>query len=163
MQRVVLFIITFLFWLILTGFSLNPAELAVGGVVSLVSTLLFQDIFSLNIKTALNPRRIFLFFFGYIPAFIYYCVKANFDVAGRILHPALPIHPGIIKVKTNLTSPTARTWLANTLTLIPGTLPLDIIGDSLYLHWINVKTLDETRATEILVKKFDALIKEIAE
>ena len=63
---------------------------------------------------------------------------ANLDVAYRVLHPKMPIRPGIVEVKHGIESDMGKLLLANAITLTPGTLSMDYIDDSLYIHWINV-------------------------
>jgi multicomponent Na+:H+ antiporter subunit E len=63
---------------------------------------------------------------------------ANLDVAFRVLHPKIPIRPGIVKVKPGIRSDMGKLILANSITLTPGTLSVDYIDDELYIHWINV-------------------------
>jgi len=79
------------------------------------------------------------------------------------LHPRLPINPGIVKVKTKLTTDTALTFLANSITLTPGTMSVDIDKDNgiLYIHWIDVKTKDVESATKIIVERFEKILKKI--
>ncbi len=101
---------------------------------------------------------------AYIPYFFWYCILANFDVAYRVLHPKMPIKPGIVKVKTNLKSDAGRTFLANSITLTPGTLSVDITDEGyLYVHWINVKTIDIEEASKEIVAKFEYFLKHIYE
>lgn len=103
-----------------------------------------------------------VWFIYYILIFIWECLKANLDGAYRIVHPKLLINPGIVKVKTRLKSDLGLTFLANSLTLTPGTMVVDIDKDKgfLYVHWIDVKAQDIDKATELIVKKFeDILIK----
>ena len=111
-----------------------------------------------------HPRRYFWFIY-YIPFFIWECIKANFDVAYRVIHPRRPINPGIVKVKTNLKSDTALTFLANSITLTPGTLSVDIDQEKgfLYVHWINVKDKDIQEASRIIVERFERILRRIFE
>jgi multicomponent Na+:H+ antiporter subunit E len=53
--------------------------------------------------------------------------------------------------------------LANTITLTPGTLTVDVIGEYLYIHWIDVVTKDIEEATKIIAGDFENLIKSIVE
>jgi multicomponent Na+:H+ antiporter subunit E len=97
--------------------------------------------------------------------FIWECIKANIDVAYRVLHPSLPINPGIIKIKTNLKSDTALTFLANSITLTPGTMTVDIDGDNgiLYIHWIDVKAKETEAATQTISERFEKVLAKIFE
>ena len=83
------------------------------------------------------------------------------DVARRVLSPSLPINPGIVEVKTQLKSPMARMILTNSITLTPGTLTIDIVDDSIFIHWIDVKSTDKTEATAKIVKRFENIISKI--
>ena len=67
--------------------------------------------------------------------------KANIDVAYRVITGK--INPGIVKISPNLKSDAAITLLANSITLTPGTLSVDIDenNNDLYIHWINVTNL----------------------
>ena len=81
-----------------------------------------------------------------------------------MLHPDLPIRPAIIKVHTNLRTDIARTFLANSITLTPGTLTVDIMEDGdMYIHWINVVTEDPEEQTDIIVKRFETILRRVFE
>jgi multicomponent Na+:H+ antiporter subunit E len=107
----------------------------------------------------------YLWFCYYVPVFLWECLKANIDVAMRVLNPKLPINPGIVKVKTTLKSDTGLTFLANSITLTPGTFCVDIDAESgvLYIHWIDVKTQDVEKATQAIVLKFENILKKVFE
>ncbi len=75
-------------------------------------------------KEKLLPRV--LVFIKYLFVFIWEMIKANLHVAYIVIHPMLPIKPGIVKIKTNLTKGSALTVLANSITLTPGTMSVDI-------------------------------------
>jgi len=105
----------------------------------------------------------YLWFLYYLPIFIWECIKANIDVAYRVIHPKRPINPGIVKVKTTLKSDTALTFLANSITLTPGTLSVDIDQEKgyLYVHWIDVKQEDVEKATALIVQRFERILRKI--
>ncbi|MFC1560128.1 Na+/H+ antiporter subunit E [Candidatus Margulisiibacteriota bacterium] len=161
MGRIVVFIISFAVWGILTWIP-DAQELAVGAAMSLVITLAFGDVFTVKFKKLFQIKRYFYFVY-YAFVFTYYCILANIDVALRILNPRLPINPGIVKIKTNLKNEVAQTMLANSITLTPGTMTVDIKKGFMYVHWINVKAKDVKKATEIISQRFEKLIKEIFE
>ncbi|MCK5216857.1 MAG: Na+/H+ antiporter subunit E [Methanosarcinales archaeon] len=75
-------------------------------------------------------------FISYLPWLTYQIVIANIDVARRALSPSMPIDPHIFTFKTKLKSDVARTTLANSITLTPGTVTVDIIDDLFYVHAI---------------------------
>jgi len=80
-----------------------------------------------------------------------------------VFHPEIPIRPGIVKVKTSLKTDIAKTFLANSITLTPGTLTVDFIDDNLYIHWINIISDDPEVETELIVSKFEKFLKKIFE
>jgi len=59
------------------------------------------------------------------------------DVAGRALHPRLPIRPGFASAPMRLPHGAARVCLINVISLLPGTLAVDLEGDTLTLHTID--------------------------
>jgi multicomponent Na+:H+ antiporter subunit E len=92
-------------------------------------------------------------------------LKANIEVAYRVVHPRLPIKPGIVKVRTSLQSDIAITLLANSITLTPGTMSVDVDKDRalLYVHWIDVRSPDMESATRIIVDRFERILRKIFE
>jgi len=97
----------------------------------------------------------------YIPVFFWAMIKANFDVAYRVIHPRMPINPGVVMINTDLKSDSGKLALANSITLTPGTLTMDVEGDKLLIHWINVKTSDTKEATKIIGNRFERFLKVI--
>ena len=85
------------------------------------------------------------------------------DVALRVINPKLPINPGIVTYKTKLKSDTAKVFLANSITLTPGTLSIDVIGDELFIHWIDVTSDDPEVIFNEIGSDFERILKEIFE
>jgi multicomponent Na+:H+ antiporter subunit E len=83
------------------------------------------------------------------------CLKSNIDVALRVLSPGLQIKPGIVKIRTNLKSDVARVFLANSITLTPGTMTVEMKDDVLYIHWIEVGASDITAASKAIIGPFE--------
>jgi len=154
------FILLMLFW-VAVSWSLALDYLVVGALASLVVTFLIGGKAPRR-EWLLNPVRLF-WLFAYLPYFAYQVVKANLEVAYRVLHPDVPIRPGIVKVRTTLTSNIAKTFLAASITLTPGTLAVDIIGQDLYIHWIYVHSDDPQEQTRQIVKPFEGFLKRIFE
>ena len=111
----------------------------------------------------LEPRRYFWALL-YIVVFLWQVLLANLEVAYRVLHPRLPIRPGIVKIRTTLQSTAARTLLANSITLTPGTLTVELLdGGCLYVHWLNVRTTDPEEAARLITKRFERILARIFE
>jgi multicomponent Na+:H+ antiporter subunit E len=130
------FVIAFLVWLALT-WKIDIMNIALGSVFSLLASMFFGELLTVTPKRALHITR-YLWFIYYIMIFLWQMVKANIDVAYRVLHPKLPIDPGLIKIRTKLKSDVSKALLANSLSLTPGSTAVDFIGDQLYIHCIDV-------------------------
>jgi len=161
MRYLAVFILSLVFWLLLT-FSLKIPNLIIGGLASLLSAAIFSDMYFKTPSKLLQPHRYFWFLI-YLAVFIVECIKANFDVAYRVLHPAMPIKPGIVKIRTTLRSDFARTILANSITMTPGTITVDLIGDEFHIHWIIVRSEDPEIYTGMITGLFEKYIKRFAE
>lgn len=161
MKYVTLFILSLIFWLLLT-FKLTVPNIIVGSVASVICALFFGRFFITNVYKLLQPQRYFWFII-YLFIFVWECIKANLDVAYRVLHPAMPIRPGIVKVKTTLKSDLAKMLLANSITMTPGTISVDIIDDNLYIHWIYIRSEDPEIYTGMITGAFEKYIKKIIE
>lgn len=161
MKRFIHFLILFVVWLLLT-WSLHWQDLMVGAIIAFIAQLLLGDIFPVGAVKIYSPVR-FFWLVVYAFVFFYYVIKANFDVAYRVLNIYMPINPGIVKVTTRLRTDMGRTFLANSITLTPGTLSVDLVGDHLYIHWINIVSKDPEKETEIIVRKFENLLERIFE
>lgn len=142
-------IIQFFLWLfvwLLLSWPPEPKDLITGLLVSAFVLLMTIDIFSglyegedrkiSGAKGLLGGLQKFLWFLCYVAVFIWECVKANFDVAYRVICPDLPIKPGTVKVKINLKSDIGITFLANSLTLTPGNTSIDVdkTNGFIYVH-----------------------------
>jgi multicomponent Na+:H+ antiporter subunit E len=167
MRRLIYFVLAFVVWVMITWpFVDGRIDLQVvvaGMVASFIVAILFHEMLPKEHHLFISPVRVF-WFLVYVPVFSYYMVKANFDVLYRVLHPQMPIKPGIVKIKTNLKTDSAITALANSITLTPGTLTVDLTDDGyLYVHWINVKSDDVEQATKEIAGTFEWFIKKIFE
>ena len=130
---------------------------------ALVAYLEIRSLPEFPLYLPVSPVR-FFWCLVYALRFFQLMVVANIDVAYRVLHPSLPIKPGIVKVKTCLKNPLARMILANSITLTPGTLVVDMDSDGfIYVHWICVTCQEEENARKIIVEPFEEILKKIFE
>ncbi len=162
------FILLLLIWMLMSG-SLEWAEWFVGAAVALLVVMLSRQsqhdksggaavIFSVDALIAL---------FRYLSLFFVALVRANLDMARRVLTPSLPIAPVLVEVETGLQSSLGRLMLANSITLTPGTLTVEVEEDRLLVHWIDGSLLegdeeDQARlqlATEQIAAPFEQQLK----
>jgi multicomponent Na+:H+ antiporter subunit E len=159
MRRIVLFLVLFILWLLLTWTS-NWQSLLTGFIASFLIAILFGNLFVQEAEKFFQLKRWF-WLFCYLLLFIWECIKANFDVAYRVLHPLMPIKPGIVKIRTYLKSDLAKTFLANSITMTPGTLSVDLDGEYLYIHWIYVRATDIEEASHKIIGRLEFLLAKV--
>jgi multicomponent Na+:H+ antiporter subunit E len=155
----VMFATLLLFWVMLMG-SMPTDVLIVGVLVSLVIALLYPDGLSFFTEFRATPAA-FVAGFVYYGYFLKELVKSNLTVAAIVISPSLPIHPGIVKVRTKLKSRMGRLMLANSITLTPGTLTVEITGEWLYIHCVNLESADLDEATAAIVAGFEKYLEVI--
>ncbi|MFW6002922.1 MAG: monovalent cation/H+ antiporter subunit E [Halanaeroarchaeum sp.] len=128
----VTFASTYGFYLLIGG-TLGTFNLFTGAVVATLATAVFSRIAFVNSpsfsKTLRRSARGAL----YIPYLLWEIAKANVSVAYIILHPKMPIAPEMRRFRPAIWHDLPITTLANSITLTPGTLTVDV-RESLYIH-----------------------------
>jgi len=158
------FLLLFVVYLIASA-SVSAMDLILGSICSAILALLTSTILiEKNPKKAFNIVRwawaVFYFFYYFLVAE----VRAHSDVIKRILHPKMPINPGIVRVPYTLESDYGRTAVACSITNTPGTVVVDISEDGekrYYVHWINVKSTDEKACYEAISKDFEKYLRRV--
>lgn len=156
-KYILMFITLMVFWLLLNS-SLSLEVLIIGAGVSIIISLMFCSACDIFNEISLTPKAIyatFMFIFVFLGALI----KANLSITKRVLSPSLPINPGIVKVKTQLTSKVGRMVLANAITLTPGTFTLELDGEDMFIHWVDVKSGETEENTKEIVSSFEKYLK----
>ena len=188
-SRIVVFILAFLLWLALTNIRIRDIvdviiflknfsppffwaltqnrvlqEVIAGIILSVLVTLIAGKFFITTKKHKGTVRR-FIAAVIYLFKFLWEMIKANFHVAYIVIHPMLPIKPGIVKIKTKLTKDSAITILTNSITLTPGTLTVDLNPDKkeIYVHWIDVTSTDVDENTQNIGNRFERILTEVFE
>ena len=76
----------------------------------------------------------------FLPYFAWNSLKGSIDVAGRAFRPDLPIEPGLITYRFKRVKGSGRVFMANVISLLPGTLVADINGECLRVHVLDKST-----------------------
>lgn len=148
-------------WLLLTfiwfaaNSSLAMESIMTGAVIAVVLALLFVRSFPAWTDIRLSPARLF-HFVRYTGIFVVEMVRANLNMLRYVYAPRIEINPGIVKVRTRLKTPVGRLALANSIALTPGSLVVDMEGDALTVHWLDVQTTDAEEATRLIVGPFES-------
>lgn len=90
----------------------------------------------------------------FVPFFVWHSLQGGVDVARRALHPLLPISPWLFDYRFQLPPGPPRIFMANTVSLLPGTLSAELHKECLRVH-----VLDETSA---FVEELQVLEKQVA-
>ena len=127
------------FWLLMSGhytpLILFLGAISVGFVLYLTKRMdsLDEDTFEFELK-----RRHFSYW-SWLAKEIF---KANLDVAKVILAPNMKLSPRILRVPTSQSSELGTVIYANSITLTPGTVSVDIEGDEIIVHALTQELMD---------------------
>ena len=163
-KRLVLFTVCFIFWLILVwpvsslDGRLLVGDIAAGVFIAAFVALVMHEIVRVD-PLRLLRLRCWFWLIVYMFVFSYYVVRGGIDVAYRVFHPSMPIRPGIVRMQSKLKTDTGRSMLANSITLTPGTLTIDVTDDGVfYVHWLNVRSEDEEEIARQVMRRFEWFI-----
>jgi len=146
-------VLLFGIWLVLTN-SIALANIVVGLIVSVTIALFYTRSFKEDDVEMISP----LWLGVYIVVFLKNIIISNIQISKRILRKDMRLAPAIVAVKTDLKSDWKKLLLANSITLTPGTLTLDVKGDTLYIHTIEY---DKEKKKEDIIKEFQDVIARI--
>ncbi|MCF4114751.1 MULTISPECIES: Na+/H+ antiporter subunit E [Dethiosulfovibrio] len=134
-------------WISLTG-RLDFGFMAVGVAVSTAVFRLVWRTFSPHHEGGRlgSPRIGFarlMAFLCFVPCFLWDLLKATWEVSLLALAPKVDLHSGIIKVNSDVPDKSSLVFLANLITLTPGTLTLDadMSKHDLFVHVLDLRGL----------------------
>jgi multicomponent Na+:H+ antiporter subunit E len=131
------FLILFGFWILLSA-RFDYFHLTLGIICSILVAYLSHDLLFFNVRLGdfrIRARR----FLQSAPWFLGQIFSANLHVAYLALSPKMPIDPQIIRFKTKLESDISWVALANSITLTPGTITVDIREGEFFVHALDKK------------------------
>jgi multicomponent Na+:H+ antiporter subunit E len=70
-------------------------------------------------------------------------LKANIDVAKIIINPKMPIHPTIFRIPSTQPTELGHVIYANSITLTPGTITVDVVDGMLDVHSLTAEAADD--------------------
>jgi len=76
-------------------------------------------------------------------------VKSSFDVARRVLSPSLPVSPVVFEVEASQETAVGRVVYANSITLTPGTVTVELDGRRLRVHALTEDSIEYFRSGEM--------------
>ena len=96
-----------------------------------------------------RPLLIFVRMIGYIPWIAWEIVKSNIDVARRIWRPQMPISPTVVTVKATQETALGLVIHANSITLTPGTLSIDVEPGEIEVHALSAESVADLHNGEM--------------
>jgi len=127
------FVVLLAFWILLSGYF-DAFHLGAGIICCAIITIISGDLLFRSCRAIPELAAIFIRFLLFIPQLLMSILVANIDVAYRILHPDMPIDPGIITIETLFHDDVLRTTFANAITLTPGTITVDVSENIFIVH-----------------------------
>lgn len=146
-------------WILFTG-TLALFSIFLGVIFSFCIAFLTYNIFieeSEAARRALLPRIYLLLV--YLGVLVFKIYLASFKMSLAVI--TANINPRIVHFRTRLKSELARVVLANSITLTPGTLTLNLDEDHLIVHWLNAKTTHSHYAGRLIKSHFEAWLRRI--
>ena len=131
MRSLSLFVSLAAVWLLLSG-HYGALQLAFGALSCTAAVALAHRL-GLMDDERLAPAS-WLRLPGYALWLLREIVKANVDVGRRILDPRLPVDPRLFEVRASQRTDLGRVLYANSITLTPGTIAVDVRGDTILVH-----------------------------
>jgi multicomponent Na+:H+ antiporter subunit E len=132
----ILFVLLLGLWLLMSGhydfFHISMGVLSTALVVALNYRLL-KHFFVLDNESRYAPLRFGRFLF-YIPWLMWQIVIAALQVASVVLTPKMPLDPSLVRFKAKYPNTAGRVILANSITLTPGTITLELNDDEYLVH-----------------------------
>jgi multicomponent Na+:H+ antiporter subunit E len=126
-------------WVLLSGLF-KPILLGLGTVSVMLTLLLAHRMGVVDITG--HPVRAAFRYVPYWPWLAVEIVKSSIDVARRILSPSMPVRPTVFEIRASQQTVVGRVVLANSITLTPGTVTLDVDGDRLTVHSLSHEAVE---------------------
>ena len=145
-RTLILFVMLFMLWLVLSG-HYDPLFIGLGLLSSAVAVCIARRMNIIDaegLPIALLPGLI-----RYGPWLFGAIIRANLDVARRIIHPRLPIAPLVVRVSAEQQTVAGRVTYANSITLTPGTISLDVTHEDIEVHALSVEAAQDLQSGEM--------------
>ena len=146
LRFLILFFLTIGLWLALSG-HFNPLLLSLGVLSATTVTFVSRRMGIIDAEG--QPLGLIPGLLRYAPWLATKIVCACIDVAWRITRPSLPIQPTIIRVPANQQTVPGRVSFANSITLTPGTISLDVLEKEIEVHALTAESATDLESGEM--------------
>lgn len=147
-RLLVLFVLLFAFWSALSG-RIGPSYQIFGVVGAALVTLASARFLDAALDLDDHPRLRVLAWLGYLGWLLTRMIPSAIAVGRIVLTPGGMPDPAIVRFRTELSSPAARAFLANSITLVPGTMTLDVDEAEFTVHAFTPDAADDLAAATL--------------
>lgn len=158
MYRIVTFLLLFGFWIVFSG-QFDAFHLTLGLISSLFITLFSSSFYFTNrSKGFANRLTEAVRIPGYLLWLLWQIILSNIHILRLALTPGeiKDLSPSMVRVKTRLKTDYGKYILANSITLTPGTITIDIDKDELLIHSISKHTATGVQS-DVMENKISAV------
>ncbi len=131
-----MYIFLFLLWMIFNA-NITVEIIILGLIISAVIYLFLCKFMDFSIKKDIILYKKSGIFVLYIITLIWEILKANGATVKMILSNHYEIEPVIVSFQTTLKTKTARVLLANSITLTPGTITVELKDNEFIVHCLD--------------------------
>ena len=133
----------FLIWLLLSGhYTTFITSLGVISVVTVVAVVRRMGLLGYGaVPLQMTPRFQF-----YLPWLIWQIAKSNLSVLRCILSPGPPIQPCVIHIEATQKSDLGQVIYANSITLTPGTVSIDLRPGEITVHALTQEAAEDVQS-----------------
>jgi multicomponent Na+:H+ antiporter subunit E len=133
LQFVAIFGVSYLFYLTLAWFA-SALDFVTGAIGAAIVGVALSRVSLTQPLPPLQTARQLLRFVLYVPYLLWEVTKANIGIARVILDPRMPIDPSVVRFRAAVWGGLPVTTLANSITLTPGTLTIDVGNREFLVH-----------------------------
>lgn len=144
-MRILLSLAVVLFgvWLLWSGrYSIDRSLVLALGVVSCLTVVAIVRRMGI-VDSEAHPIHLAARALAYVPWLLFVIVRSNIDVALRILSPGMPISPTLVKTRASQKHALGRVIYANSITLTPGTVSVEVEDDAILVHALTRESAEE--------------------
>ena len=146
-------VLMFGFWMLLSG-NTEPKFLTYGVLTSIIAAWVSYPL--LLVPNVDDTKRYFVFevnpvkLLAYFVWLLWQLILANVDVIRATVRPEIEIDPCVVKFRYQTDNPMAKVVLANSITLTPGTVTMNMTEDGLYeVHALTVGAAEGLRGGDM--------------
>ncbi len=138
-----LFFLLFSFWILLSG-HFEPLLLILGGLSCVAVVTLASRMYSIDQES--HPIHLSLKIPSYWLWLAWEIIKSNIAVVKLVWHPAMPISPTVVRVKASQHTDLGKIVYANSITLTPGTVSMEVDEDEIEVHAITRELAEDLKS-----------------